>query len=126
MSVVGRGSRFFVSTFGKPGALHYAAKWGSVAGSVQIAGASTIRDHSNPDRANGRSGQCNGHPSAGRSPPPWAPEQPQSSKIPAQIDCGSDVSVAVGGIGAGAITRGVNGGFTRWSLKAGALHIHEW
>ena len=57
---------------------------------------------------------------------PWAPEQPQVRKIAAQIDCGSDVSVAIGGIGAGAITRGINGGFTRWSLKAGALHAHEW
>ncbi|WBU54534.1 GH116 family glycosyl hydrolase [Paracoccus sp. SCSIO 75233] len=57
---------------------------------------------------------------------PWQPEQAQSRKIPAQIDAGGDVSVAIGGIGAGAITRGVNGGFTRWSLKAGRLHVQEW
>ncbi|WBU57859.1 non-lysosomal glucosylceramidase [Paracoccus sediminicola] len=57
---------------------------------------------------------------------PWQADAAQRRKIPAQIDAGDDVSVAIGGIGAGAITRGVNGGFTRWSLKAGRLHMQDW
>lgn len=57
---------------------------------------------------------------------PWTPRQTQNRKIPAQVDAGEGTSVAIGGIGAGAITRGVNGGFLRWSLKAGAMHCGEW
>ncbi len=53
---------------------------------------------------------------------PWSPRSRQRRKIATQLDSHSDVGVPVGGIGAGAISRGINGGFTRWTIKAGQVH----
>jgi len=56
---------------------------------------------------------------------PWQPNHVQRRKIEAQIDAGPDAGVPIGGLGAGTMTRGVNGGFTRWTLKAGQLFCFE-
>ena len=61
------------------------------------------------------------NPNAWRVALPWAPRTEQRRKIPGQLDAGPDAGVPVGGIGAGTITRSINGGFTRWTLKTGQL-----
>lgn len=61
------------------------------------------------------------HPLAWRTSLPWTPRVPQRRKIAGQIDAGPDAGVPLGGIGAGTFTRGVQGGFTRTTLKAGQL-----
>ncbi len=58
-------------------------------------------------------------------PTDWAPRSPQSRKITGQIDSHHDIGVSVGGIGAGAVSRGPGGGFTRWTIKAGAVQYFE-
>ncbi len=65
------------------------------------------------------------NPNAWRVALPWAPRTEQRRKIPGQLDTGPDAGVPIGGIGAGTISRGVNGGFTRWTLKAGQLFGFE-
>ncbi len=65
-------------------------------------------------------------PFAWSTPAPWTPQEVQRLKIPSQLDSHHDLSVPLGGIGAGGITRGVSGGFTRWTLKAGAVTYRDW
>ena len=61
------------------------------------------------------------HPLAWSVPLPWAPRRPQRRRIEAQVASHHDVGVPMGGIGAGAISRGPNGGLTRWTLQAGRV-----
>ena len=61
------------------------------------------------------------HPLAWQVTLPWIPETLQHRKIARQLESHHDVGVPVGGIGTGAIARGPNGGFTRWTLKAGQV-----
>ena len=65
------------------------------------------------------------NPNAWRTALPWAPRTAQHRKIAGQLDTGPDAGVPIGGIGAGTITRGVNGGFTRWTLKTGQVFRFE-
>lgn len=56
---------------------------------------------------------------------PWAPAEPQTNKIAAQIATTDDIGVPLGGIGSGTVSRGLHGGFTRWNIKAGQTHHFE-
>lgn len=55
----------------------------------------------------------------------FLPSEPQSLKIPSQIESHADLGVAIGGIGAGGINRGASGGFRRWSIEAGRVEYWE-
>ena len=60
-------------------------------------------------------------PHAWRCDLPWQPESPQRRKIATQIATAGTPGVPLGGIGAGAIARDLQGGFGRWTIKAGTL-----
>lgn len=65
------------------------------------------------------------HPFASRARVPWLPHAPQQRRIAAQVDSGEGASASIGGIGAGTIGRAMDGGFHRWTLKAGQLFTFE-
>ncbi len=61
------------------------------------------------------------HPLAWSVALPWAPARPQRPRVEGQVEGHHDVGVPLGGIGTGAISRGPNGGLTRWTLQAGRV-----
>ena len=61
------------------------------------------------------------HPLAWRVALPWAPRSPQRRRVEGQIAGHHDVGVPLGGIGSGTVSHAPNGGFTRWTLKAGRV-----
>lgn len=62
---------------------------------------------------------------AWRVPADWRPSAPQSRKVDDQLDSHHDVGVPVGGIGTGTISRAPSGGFTRWTLRTGAVDYFD-